>query len=69
MEGCISRITMLVGKLNTGQIVLVIKPSQSVLFSDYEHVLVNDNVNARQARWKPYLVISTSVVWILDIGE
>lgn len=60
---------MLVGKLNDGRIVRVIKTAQPVAFSEYEHVLINDNINARQPRWKPYWVISTSVVWLLEIGE
>ncbi len=60
---------MQVAKLCTGQIVRVLKPSQKVLFSPYEHTLVNDNLNARQARWKPYWVCSTTVAWLLDIEE
>jgi len=60
---------MQVAKLCTGQIVRVLKPSQKVLFSPYEHTLINDNLNARQARWKPYWIPSTTVVWQLDIEE
>jgi len=58
---------MRVANLSTGKIVLLIKDAQHVAFSKYEHVLVNDNINARQPRWKPYWEIATLVVWILEI--
>jgi len=60
---------MLVAKLSTWQIVRVLKESQPVQFSEFEHVLVNDNLNARQQRWKPYWVLATLIAWRLTIGN
>ena len=60
---------MLVAKLATGQIVRVLKEAQPDQFSEFDHVLVNDNLDARQARWKPYWVIGTSVAWVLNFPE
>lgn len=60
---------MKVAKLNDGRVVLLIKEAQHVQFSEYRHVLVNDNLNARQQRWKPYWILETCVQWIMDFGE
>ena len=60
---------MQIAKLNNGRIVKLIKHQQRVLFSQFQHSLVNDNINAIPQRHKPYWVISTSVVWVMDIGE
>ncbi len=55
-----------IAKLSNGEIVLVIKSAQSVGFSEYKHVLVNDNINARRERFDPYWVIETCVVWYME---
>ena len=60
---------MQVAKLNNGRIVKLIKHQHKVMFSKFEHSLVNDNLNAIPQRYKPYWIISTSVVWVMDIGE
>ncbi len=60
---------MIVAKINNGKIVKVLKGAQSVAFSEFRHTLVNDNLEARQPRWKPYWVLETSVVWMIDLGE
>lgn len=60
---------MLIAKLSTGKVVRVLKEAQPVQFSGFDHVLVNDNLDARQARWKPYWVLGTLVVWVLNFPE
>ena len=62
-------LDVLVAKLSNGKIVLVLKEAQEVRFSEFRHVLINDNLDARQQRWKPYWVLETTVVWMLRISK
>jgi hypothetical protein len=60
---------MLVAKLNTGKIVRILKPAQTVWFDKRKNVLVSPNLTERPGRsGDVYWVPDTFIVWRIEFS-